>query len=40
MTGALVIGVIANAPLGWVVHQFYYKQRLADILICREKNRK
>jgi len=35
----LVIGVIVGAPLGWVVHQFYSEQRLADILICREKNR-
>lgn len=35
----LVIGVIAGAPLGWVAHQFYAEQRLAQILICREKNR-
>lgn len=35
----LVIGVIAGAPLGWLAHQFYAEQRLAQILICREKNR-
>ena len=38
LTG-LVIGVIAGAPLGWFVHQYYAEQRLAQILICREKNR-
>lgn len=35
----LVIGVIAGVPLGWLAHQFYAEQRLAQILICREKNR-
>lgn len=35
----LVIGVLAGAPLGWLAHQFYAEQRLAQILICREKNR-
>ena len=35
----LVIGVVAGTPLGWVAHQFYAEQRLADVLICREKNR-
>lgn len=35
----LLVGVIAGAPLGWFVHQFYAEQRLAQILICREKNR-
>ncbi len=35
----LVIGLIAGAPLGWLAHQFYMEQRLADVLLCREKNR-
>ncbi len=35
----LIIGVIAGAPLGWLAHQFYAEQRLADVLVCREKNR-
>ena len=34
----LIIGVIAGAPLGWVAHRFFAEQRLADVLICREKN--
>lgn len=38
LTG-LAIGVVAGAPLGWFVHQFYAEQRLAQILICREKHR-
>lgn len=39
LISGLVIGAIAGAPLGWVAHQFYAEQRLAQILICREKNR-
>lgn len=35
----LIVGVIAGAPLGWVAHRFFAEQRLADVLICREKNR-
>lgn len=35
----LLIGVIAGAPLGWFAHQVYNERRLADVLICREKNR-
>ena len=35
----LIIGAIAGAPLGWVAHRFFAEQRLADVLICREKNR-
>lgn len=35
----LVIGTVAGAPIGWYVHQFYAEQRLADILICQEKNK-
>jgi len=38
LTG-LIIGVLVGAPLGWFVHQFYAERRLADVLICREKNR-
>jgi len=32
----LIIGVI-GVPLGWVAHRFYAEQRLADVLICRER---
>ena len=35
----LIVGIIIGAPLGWLVHQFFAEQRLAQILICREKNR-
>jgi len=35
----LGIGVIAGAPIGWYVHQFYAEQRLADTLICQEKHK-
>ncbi|MBD2040213.1 hypothetical protein [Microcoleus sp. FACHB-672] len=38
LTG-LIVGIIAGAPLGWFVHQYYAEQRLAQILICREKHR-
>lgn len=38
LTG-LIVGVIAGAPLGWFVHQYFAEQRLAQILICREKHR-
>jgi len=32
----LIIGVIAGVPFG-VAHRFYAEQRLADVLICRER---
>lgn len=35
----LAIGVIVGSPLGWISHRFYAEQRLAQILICREKHR-
>ncbi|MUG93114.1 hypothetical protein F7734_11965 [Scytonema sp. UIC 10036] len=35
----LLIGAIAGAPLGWIAHQYYYQQRLAQFLLCREQNR-
>ena len=35
----LIIGIVAGAPLGWAAHQFYAEQRLAQTVICREKNR-
>ena len=34
----LVIGTILGTPIGWFAHQFYYQQRLAQILVCREQN--
>ena len=36
LTG-LVIGFIAGAPVGWFIHQFYTEQRLAQVLVCRNK---
>ncbi len=35
----VVIGLVAGAALGWIAHQFYTEQRLAQILVCREKNK-
>ncbi|AFZ08160.1 hypothetical protein Osc7112_3818 [Oscillatoria nigro-viridis PCC 7112] len=35
----LAVGAIAGAPLGWMANGYYSEQRLAQILICREKNR-
>lgn len=35
----LVIGLIAGIPLGWIANQYFVEQRLAENLICREKNR-
>lgn len=35
----LAVGAIAGAPIGWISHRFYSEQRLAQMLICREKNR-
>ena len=35
----LIVGIIIGTPLGWLVHQFFAEQRLAQTLICREKNR-
>jgi len=35
----LIIGLLAGVPLGWIIHRFYAEQQLADVLICREKNR-
>lgn len=37
MTG-FILGTFAGAPLGWLTHQYYYQQRLAQILLCRERN--
>lgn len=38
LTG-LFIGLIGGIPIGWFVHQFYAQQRLAQILLCHERNR-
>lgn len=35
----LAIGVIAGTPIGWYSNQFYSQQRLAQTLLCRERNR-
>ncbi|MBE9164338.1 MULTISPECIES: hypothetical protein [Microcoleaceae] len=35
----LAVGAIAGAALGWIANGYYTEQRLAQILICREKNR-
>lgn len=37
ITGFL-IGAVAGTPIGWFAHRFYYQQRLAQILVCREQN--
>lgn len=35
----LAVGALAGAPIGWMANGYYSEQRLAQILICREKNR-
>ena len=35
----LIVGLLAGIPLGWLAYQFYAERRLADVLVCREKNR-
>jgi len=35
----LAVGAIAGAPLGWMANGKYSEQRLAESIICREKNR-
>ena len=35
----LAVGAIAGAPLGWMANGKYSEQRLAETIICREKNR-
>ena len=34
----LIIGTIAGTPIGWIAHQYYFQQRLAQTLLCRERN--
>jgi hypothetical protein len=34
----LVIGLIAGIPLGWIANQYFVEKRLAETLICRERN--
>jgi hypothetical protein len=35
----LAIGTIFGTPVGWFANQFYSQQRLAQTLLCRERNR-
>ncbi len=35
----LAIGIVAGIPLGWIIHQFYSQQRLAQVLLCHERHR-
>ncbi|EGK87260.1 hypothetical protein QUA62_02230 [Microcoleus sp. MON1_C1] len=35
----LAVGAIAGAPLGWMANGKYSDQRLAEFIICQEKNR-
>ncbi len=35
----IAVGAIAGAPIGWMANGYYTEQRLAQILICREKNK-
>lgn len=30
--------MVAGAPIGWVVHQVYARQRAAQVLLCRQQN--
>ncbi|MEG4172054.1 MULTISPECIES: hypothetical protein [unclassified Microcoleus] len=35
----LAVGAIAGIPLGWMANGYYSDHRLAQIRICRDKNR-
>lgn len=35
----LAIGTVLGTPIGWFANQFYSQQRLANTLLCRERNR-
>lgn len=35
----LGVGIILGTPIGWFANQFYSQQRLAQTLLCRERNR-
>ncbi|MBR8833289.1 MAG: hypothetical protein DSM106950_04385 [Stigonema ocellatum SAG 48.90 = DSM 106950] len=35
----LIIGTIFGTAIGWYTHHFFYQQRLAQILLCREQHR-
>lgn len=35
----LGVGIILGTPIGWFANQFYSQQRLAQNLLCRERNR-
>ena len=35
----LAVGAIAGAPLGWMANVYYSDQRMAQSIVCREKNR-
>ncbi|MGB5962745.1 MAG: hypothetical protein WBG73_19060 [Coleofasciculaceae cyanobacterium] len=35
----LGIGIILGTPIGWFANQFFAQQRLAQTLLCRERNR-
>ncbi|HEY9807832.1 MAG TPA: hypothetical protein V6D13_00700 [Halomicronema sp.] len=38
ITGFILGTLVLGLPLGWFAHRFYSEQRLAKVLICREKN--
>lgn len=35
----LLIGLVAGSPIGWLAHRFYAEQRMAQVLVCRERYR-
>lgn len=35
----IAVGAIAGAPLGWMANGKYSEQRMAESIVCREKNR-
>lgn len=34
----LIIGAVAGSPIGWFAHKVYNQQRLAQVLLCRQKH--
>jgi hypothetical protein len=34
----IAIGIVIGAPIGWLTHQIFARQRAAQVLLCRQQN--
>lgn len=34
----VLLGIIGGIPIGWFTHQFFARQRAAQVLLCRQQN--